>query len=572
MDLKPIIVRDYLETLTEDKELDVIFRVLLESQGFIIKSKPEEYKGMSQYGKDIVAVGKDFGDGLEKRFYFELKGGSDRHITSTTFTKEDGIRESLIEAKDAIFKITNKNQDNLPLKIVLVHNGELKANVKDTFDGFIKREFPEDGNVEFDRWGISELVNLFSEHLFGAFLMADDESTKLFNKTLVNLDVSNGVSSSFIELLDKMFDGIKDLEYNKTLPRKYTVLFESLNLISFIIYTESKNQYNNLDIAKRYTTHLILRFWYWILKNRLETDKKVIDYFRKSIQFYFNVLQEYFERTIPFARLKDGLSSSKGGRYEQIGYTYRTFEYLKYFNIYLSMVNVNEDNIIDIINELTTIINNNTVSVRPLIDIHSIPIVDILNFYIETKQEESAKNYLKLVLDRIRLRKIKYNILPDANNSIENVIKLTMTGEKSIYYSDSTSLLLGTLIEYLVILDMKDDFYVLRDFAIDNEIDLALFIPFNANISEHLERIEDKENDLEEQLFSKIFFNEGYQSTLVLNKELSFEAFKDSVLKKKHEFEYEYRTEKAGFGFLLNLAHVYFQTPYFPDRWRPFLV
>ena len=49
---------------------------------------------------------------------------------------------------------------------------------------------------------------------------------------------------------------------------------------------------------------------------------------------------------------------------------------------------------------------------------------------------------------------------------------------------------------------------------------------------------------------------------------LSFEEFKEQVLLQKDEFIYEYRTDKAGYSFLKDLAHIYFRTPYFPDRWR----
>lgn len=85
---KTIIIKDYLESLTEDKELDYLFPMLLESMGFVILCKPKEYKGFTQYGKDIVAVGVDKADNIKKRFYFELKGGNDRNITDSNFEKK----------------------------------------------------------------------------------------------------------------------------------------------------------------------------------------------------------------------------------------------------------------------------------------------------------------------------------------------------------------------------------------------------------------------------------------------------------------------------------------------------
>ena len=67
MDIKNIVVKEYLESLTEKNELNYIFPILLESLGFIILSKPTEYLGIQEYGKDIVAVGFD-DDGIKIRF------------------------------------------------------------------------------------------------------------------------------------------------------------------------------------------------------------------------------------------------------------------------------------------------------------------------------------------------------------------------------------------------------------------------------------------------------------------------------------------------------------------------
>ena len=76
--------------------------------------------------------------------------------------------------------------NNLPSKIVFVHNGILVENTRPTFDGFIETEFPKGG---FERWDIEYLTKLFSEHLFNECLFCDDESYFLFNlKSASNLN------------------------------------------------------------------------------------------------------------------------------------------------------------------------------------------------------------------------------------------------------------------------------------------------------------------------------------------------------------------------------------------------
>ncbi|MBC7000375.1 hypothetical protein [Cytophaga sp. FL35] len=570
MDIKPIIVQKYLESLKEDKELDAIFPMLLQSMGFEVLSTPKEYKGFSQYGKDLVAV-KDDDDGTKKRFYFELKAGN---IDGRNWNNgPNGVRETLTMTIDHDFETTYPKFKDLPIKVVLVFNGMVSGKTREQLNGFVKKEFHDKG-TEFVEWNIYKLTELFADKLFGEYLLTDIKTTKLFNRILVNLNTSDGVSDDFVELIDviltrKTFKGSK-----KKLPRKWILLFESLRLISLIIYTESK-EYNNLDIAKRYLTHLLLRFWYWILKNKLESNQVVMGYFQQILIFYYTLLCEYLKRTMPFARLKDGLASNESGRYEEIGYTYRTIQYLqtlcftlnfeRTFNPKFDFKNANK--------ALVEVINQNSVSARVLLDIDSIVILDIINLLLNLGDVQSAKNYLKQVLGYIRHAKSTYGRLPDANNNIRSVIELTIKGEKPIYYIDSTSPLIATLLEYLALFDMEDEFYLLKEFVKEHDIDLGIFVPHHSLNSSSKELIEDTENDLEEQLFSKSV-RDGYQAEISFRKEntleatITFEEFQELLFKRKDEFTYEYRTDKAGYPFLRDLAHHYFHTPYFPDTWR----
>lgn len=571
MDVRSLIVREYLASLKESDELDYVFPLFLESQGFIILSKPSEYKGMPQYGKDVVAVGVDFKDNVKKRFYFELKGGEDRHIDTNVYTKKDGVRESLLEAKDKDFDFINKEDEKLPLKIVLVHNGEIKASVESTFAGFVEKNFPTDGNVEFEHWGLSELTRLFSEHFVCHYLLADEKATQLFNKTLTNLNVFDGVSPFYIEMLDGI---LKDLNFDsvkKKLPRHIVKLFETLRLIAFVIYTESKNQYNNFDITKRYLTCLVLKLWHKILVCKAEQNPLVQRQYNKIWDFYNSVMVEYFKRTMPLATALDGFYSERGGRYEQVGYTFRVLEWLQYYTMFGG---VNEEDQKPLMaTMLYNIINANNVSSRPLIDNHSIPICLILNLYLYYNDIEKAKEYLTSVINSLYLGYLNGGRLPDARNNKKNVVKFVATGIKPYNYVDKTSLLMPMLLEWTVILEMEAEYLFLRDFAINNKIDLGLFIPFcsECETENYISRVG---YDLEEELFSNIFFDEGYHSEVSLIKllnsadRLSFEEFKEDLYNRKNEFKYTYRTDAAGYPMLKSLAHVYFQTPFFPDFWR----
>lgn len=572
MNIERLIVKEYLSSLTEEAELNFIFPILLTSMGFEILSKPAENKGLQEYGKDVVAVGKDE-DGEKKRFYFEIKGGGDRNITNKTLHKADGIIESLREAKFVKFETSYKGFESLKKKVVLVHNGVISGSSQRIFEGFIREEFPSEGKEEFGRYGIEELTTLFSEKLFGAYLLTDAQNTKLFNRVLINLNASNRVSSDFVELVENLLTKHEWEGYKRSLPRKWIMLFQSMRLISFVVYSESLREYNNLAIAKEYLTYLIIRLWRWILENKLENDSKLIKQFDRVFLFYYWVLEKYFERTWPIASLQNGLYCEISGRYEQVGFTKRTLEYLDFLVFMLTTEKARNENFrkqaLDIV---FTVIRNNSVSARPLIDINSIPIMGVLTLLISFKEFESAKGYLREVLGYIINAKQKNGRFPDANNSYENVIRLVAKGEKSIYYIDSTSLLLGALLEYVVILGLEEEFEIVRDFALENEIDLGLFFPYHGN-QKYLELVQNKEMDLEEQLFSNPSFNEGYQWCISLrdvstNKKIGFEQFKAGYMERKAAFSYDYRTDKAGYHYLRDLAHSYYRIPFFPDKWN----
>jgi hypothetical protein len=364
-----IIVQEYLSSLKEDKELDYLFPILLNAMGFRIIQTAKESKGQSQYGKDIIAVGKD-DTGKKFKWYFELKGYQDRDITDLNYSSKDGIRESIIEAKDTAFKDCSiPVLNDLPTKIVIVHNGVLKSNIRPTFDGFISREFKEG---EFERWDIYQLTDLFSKYIFSEYLLADNESNRLFKRTLVFLDAAD---YNFID-----FKQLVEIQFEKTIKikgRTLQKLFATLNLLSSIIFHYSKEN-NNLIAAKECSSFIVLKTWAWILKNRYEKKRIIIKEFKKLLNTQYLIYNAYFKKTFPIASIENGLFSENGTFFESVGYPLRCYDYVSdliYYcqlRIFLSnslkikqitelIRNKQKDKIIELI-------NNNRGCLRPILD------------------------------------------------------------------------------------------------------------------------------------------------------------------------------------------------------------
>lgn len=558
MNSNNIIIREYLESLKEDRELDYLFPILLNAMGYRIIQTAKESKGQSQYGKDIIAVGKD-SNGINYRWYFEVKGFKDKDITDKNYSTPDGIRDSIIEARDAAFKdsaIPGFNE--LPIKIVLVHNGTVKTNIRPVFEGFISREFPNGG---FERWDIYFLTDLFSQYLFGEYLLSDNESIRLFKKTLAFLDMPEYEYAEFEELVRLQFEKIGSVK-----GRALSKLFATLNILQSIIFHYSREN-NNLIAAKECSKFLILYTWAWILRNKLESKKAIKTEFEKLLNTQHKIFHAYFQKTLPLARKENGLFAENGAFFEKIGYPLRCFEYLDdlvYFFRLREKFPVNNSKpkrLQNLRNKqkdiLIEVISNNNGCLRPIIDRNSIPIMQIFLFFSEQpylRQEDAnfISSYIFQVIHNVLIGKIKHGLLPELYNNLNLVVEAVATGRKPDDYQDGSSVLLATLWELLVIFD-SEEMYLEHSH-------------FPKGLSLQIASINFEEFDAEQLLFEKHLHGEYYVDCLDKLPE-KFEDFKKSVSDKVEPIK-TFRTDTAGFSFLRYLAHSYYKNELLPEEWR----
>ena len=559
-----IIVREYLASLKEDNELDYLFPILLNLMGFRIIQTAKESKGQSQYGKDIIAIGND-NKGVKHKWYFELKGFSDRDITQANYSKPDGIRESIIEAKDTVFKdstITGFNQ--LPTKIVVVHNGVLKTNIRDTFEGLISREFKEG---EFERWDIYHLTDIFSEHLFNEYLLSDDASNRLLKKTLAFLDSPDNEYKEFKELVDIQFDKIINIK-----SRAFAKLFATLNLLNSLIFHYSKEN-NYLVPAKECSKYLILKTWHWILINNLQSKPPIIAEFNKLLKGQLHIYDKYFQKTFSIAKIENGLFYENGAFYEKIGYPLRCFEYLDdviyYCRLRDTVIKTKKPVLLknrqkDLIIEL---IENNNGFARPIFDNHSIPIIQLLLFFsdnksLRKKDVEFLGNFFQDIISNLKIEKIRHNRLPELHNRIDAIIEFMAIGEKPEEYCDTSSILLAVLLEVTVIFNAEFLFKEILSF-IDDKLSLQIV------------SIDNTKYKVEQLLFEKHLHNEYYVDCIervqdrlkLLKSEANFTEFKKSIMEKKESAK-PYVTDELGLACIRYLAHSYFRNEILPEEWR----
>lgn len=557
-----IIVQEYLSSLKEDKELDYLFPILLSSMGYRIVQTAKEAKGQSQYGKDIVAI-RENEHGVKCRWYFELKGYADKDITDTNYSKKDGIRESILEAKDTAFNDSSiVGFNTLPIKIVVVHNGVIKTNIRPTFDGLIAREFKEG---EFERWDIYYLTDLFSQFLFSEYLLADIESNRLFKRTLAFLDTPGYDYTDFQALVTLQFE-----KSNFVKKRAFSKLFATLNLLESIVFHYSK-QNNNLIAAKECSKFLILKTWSWILKNKLENREPILKEFRKLLHIQYQIFDSYFKKTFPVARIANGLFAENGLFFENFGYPLRCFEYLEDAIYYCQLRGIypkfktSSTQFKKLKNKqkdlLIELINNNSGFSRPILDNQSITIMQLFLFFAEEnhlrqKDVNFITSYIFKVLENIVVSKVRHNRLPELYNRIDIVAETIATNKKALQYTDSSSILVTTLLELLVIFDSKESYDEVLKFM-DEKLSYQIAYPNY------------KEYDIEQLLFEKNMHREYYVECLQEKPE-NFDDFK-KVVEAKPKTPITFRTDQSGFTFLRHLAHSYFKNELLPDEWRKYI-
>lgn len=564
MNSNSIIVREYLASLKEDSELDYLFPILLNLMGFRIIQTAKESKGQSQYGKDIIAIGKDE-NGIKYKWYFELKGYSDRDITITNFSKSDGIRESIIEAKHSSFNDSSIPEFNgLPIKIVIVHNGVLKTNFRNTFEGFISQEFKEG---EFERWDIYYLTDIFSQYLFNEYLLSDDASNRLLKKTLAFLDSPDNEYVEFKELVAIQFNKVENIK-----SRAFKKLFATLNLLNSIVFHYSKEN-NYLVPAKECSKFLILKTWHWILENNLQGKKPVVKEFKKLLKGQFKIFDKYFQKTFSIAKIENGLFSEYGTFYEKIGYPLRCFEYLDDLIYYCRLRNtIFEPKKIQLLKNkqkdlIIELIDNNSGFNRPIFDNHSIPILQLFLFFsdktcLRQKDVQFIVGYFHLTISNLKIEKIRHNRQPELHNRIDPIIEFIATGVKPEEYCDSSSILLAILLEITIIFNSEDLFNEILSF-IDESLSLQIV------------SIDSSKYKVEQLLFEKHLHNEYYVDCIervqdglkLLKNEADFGEFKKSVLEKK-ELPNSYETDILGLSCIRYLAHSYFKNEILPEEWR----
>lgn len=535
------LLQDYLSHLKEREELDAILPDLLRSMGFQIVKLA--FRGEVEHGVDIAAYASDSSGGM--LLLIQVKSGDiDQNLWDNG---SNSVRATLNNLLDVPFvDLTQPKLQRAKKKVILAHNGIIRENIRDKFNGYIESYFSP--HMDFERWGLDDLAFLYEKHLLNERILLKEQQ-RFLKRTLIFLDVSDYDLSDYKQLLSAQLRPGATI----TKKRKERTL-SMIKLILAMIMNHCKEN-NNLTLATEIYELTLLQLWEWMLSNAIITPPTLNEYIQIYLR-YLALLIEWALKLEPAINIRNGLFW--GGSEEKVEYPLRTFKVigsLGFLTTELSQINkeeVKKELFPKITGLLTNVIMNNPSRYRPLLDNHLIDIFLGLMGLLHAGRGDLARQWIIEIFENLIVRKRVKQRLPELHNNIDAVLEYEATDDRPLQYEDSSSTLIYFLFETCLIFNLKDEYQKYRiEFQ---EVNLQIWYP---------------PENVEEFLYSREI-HEGDTETINKLPE-NFDEFLEDV-RARHSFDHEdYSPIKNGLPMILLLACKYYRTPIFPFWWRNIL-
>lgn len=371
-----LILKDYIETLKEEKELEKLLENILIMNDYTDIIRPQ--KGVTQHGVDFSAIKNN------EIYLFVLK---QKNIDRNNWNSgNNAVRPTLDEIQD-VYIPQRLNGYKQNINIVICTNGIIMQNVKGDLEGYINKNSTD--NKKYIFWGIDELTKLtenflINEYLFNEEIKSDLRKSLYFFEEDINLEYYKVLLNKLILKLDT--ENRKHKIYNKSMV-VYVLIIKMC-----IFYAK------NTKIAVELSEKALIIFWNFISQNNLYENVEEIEILHLLLKQYEECCKEYIKEIkllyefIPSFPIYNSLEH-RITIYEVIGIisTYTYYLYYYYGKI---------EEVMENINILITLINNNGAFFYPLYDLNSIEI-NILIFLLKEVENNQVSDLVTLIIEKI---------------------------------------------------------------------------------------------------------------------------------------------------------------------------
>lgn len=290
-----LILKQYLASLKERKELDAVLPDLLSSMGMNVFISPT--RGIKEYGVDIAAVGQLQDDEEESVYLFSVKSGN---LSRETWSGQSN--QSLLPSLQEILYgfIPNRippQHSRKPIVICLCFGGDINSGIRQEVTGF--ENFNSRDNLRFDEWNGDKLSAFIQQHLLKEELMPSSSQASL-RKSLALLEEPESSSKHFSTLIDEVLSDATDAD-------SVAASITRINVCLWVLFSWCREG-GNLEAAYLSSERALLLAWDKV-KGYYTGRNKPSKSFDSILDTYQQITDCYVERClIPYVGFKYALS------------------------------------------------------------------------------------------------------------------------------------------------------------------------------------------------------------------------------------------------------------------------
>lgn len=295
-----LVFREYLASLRERNELDVVLPDLLSELGYNVISRPST--GPRQFGVDVAAV-SPMVDGEQKLYLFTIKQGD---LTRAEWDAvPQGVRTSINDIIDVdIPKRIATQYESLKIVICLCFGGSVKEAVRDNLTGLISRL--SNDRISFEEWNGDYMAGLLADGLLQHQHVSKTLQSR-FQKSIAMLDEPDVSVQHFTALIEGLVkaDNLDAVHRLATLRQMYICLS--------VLFVWARAQ-ENLEAPYRASELVILRAWE-LVKGDIEAasigHKHIGLTFGELLDLHHKIWAELMgDKILPLTAKRDALASS----------------------------------------------------------------------------------------------------------------------------------------------------------------------------------------------------------------------------------------------------------------------
>ena len=554
-----ILLRDYIASLSESGELDILVADLLLNMQIEPITKPQV--GARQYGVDIEAVGEDPEDGKQKLFLITIKAGD---ITRQAW---NGATNAVHQSLDEIREIYLRNQvdpshEDLPKKIVLCCGGTLKQTVDASWKGYT-HTYSNPGQLEYALWTGDKLALLVEEHFLDENLFPQ-ENQSLMRKALALLDQNEPEPIFFYKLVEQIL--FLRGQSKNTLSINHLKVLRLVNLcLGLVIRRVLDPDVNNTRPALLCAERTLLRTWDFMKQHELLAHKAALQVYSRLYEQYLAIALIYAKRIRPLCLIKDGLANTSSLA-DVIEYPLRVFEVAGF----LSLLGINhaflskssaleghEDTTFVVADTLIELIENNPAATTPRYNSHAIEIALGLLLLFMTKYTDVALAWMRELYLRVTWAYESGEYFPVDSDSYEDLLSMSFDQNAPKEQLMSLSTLLPTIAEWYGIIGEQNEYEAFRkvvDFRC-RKVNLQLWYP---------------DSETESVLYKENAANNTGRTCFSISLPEEIDALRDTMQSRLAEQTsfVQISCIKHNFPVLGLIASRHFRTPVIPAYWQ----